>query len=163
MNYTPLEDLLAGKVFVDTDVNNFRDGICELISAQADGVTYKVRQEFLVNNIAVLERVADNKVKYEIQLRDGDILSEFESDVRFIVSVGHLQANPADKIVVVAAQYSVIKVAFFLDPEEFPETFYVSYKVHLLDKELRQQLASAQAGISSGSLAFVNGMAVRCH
>lgn len=157
--FTPIDTFLQGKSVFESDANNYSDGILALVTSGADVVTYEARREFVVNNINVFERVADNKVKYEVLLRDGDVISDLQSNVPIIVTVGHLEANPADKIVIVAAQYAVIKVTFFLDPEHFPETFTLSYKVSLLGPELRHQVAGG--GVSSGSLGYINGSAVR--
>ena len=158
--FTPIDTFLQGKSVFESGANNYSDGILALVTSGADVVTYETRREFVVNNINVFERVADNKVKYEVLLRDGDFITDLQSNVPIIVTVGHLEARPADKIVIVAAQYAVIKVIFFLDPEHFPETFTLSYKVSLLGPELRHQVAGG-GGVSSGSLGYVNGSAVR--
>lgn len=158
--FTPIESFLEGQRLVDTNVNNFSDAIRALVESNADIVTYRVRREFLVNNINVFERVADNKVKYEVTLRDGDIFTDLQSNVPFVVTLGHLEANPADSIVSIAAQYTHVQVTFYLDPLEFPEHFTLSYKVLLLGTELRRQVLQVR-GVSSGSLGYVNGSVVR--
>lgn len=157
--YTPIEDFLQGKTVLNTNATNFQEGIQALITSGADIVTYRVRREFLVNSIPAFECVGDNKLKYEITLHDGDIITDVESHLPIVITVAQAQATPSDLIVVIAAQYSTIKVTFYLNREMIPETFTLTYKVMLLEHLLRDDIARAK-GIRSGSLIYANGLAV---
>lgn len=161
--YTPLDQLLHGKTIVDTELTTFQEALEHLIANNVDGVSYQVTRQFVVNrnNIGVLEKVADNKVKFEVPLsRDADLVAEVASNLPTRVFVNNLGALPDDKIILVAAQYAACKVTVYLDSEHYPDTFYVTYKAFILDSNLRHVI-SRTPGISSGSLAYANGSAFR--
>ena len=159
--YTSFDSLVDNIPVRECDAGNFTDAIREMVESGAAMVRYSVNRTFLVNNIKAFEIEADNKVKFEVHLQgDGDVITDVRSDVPIIVKVGHLVASPDDKLIAAAAQYASIKVTFYLDPEHFPETFNLSYKVLLLEPELRRTV-STTPGISGGSIAYYNGMGVR--
>ena len=159
--YTSLESLIGNIPVRDSEATDFPEAMRELVESGADIVRYSVNRSFLVNNIKAFEIVADNKVKFEVNLHgDGDVITDVRSDVPIIVKVGQLVASPDDQLISTAAQYSAIKVTFYLDPEHFPETFTLSYKVLLLEQGLRS-IVSTTPGISGGSIAYYNGMGVR--
>ena len=159
--YTSFDSLVNTIPVRESEADNFHDAIQEMVESGAEIVRYPVNRTFMVNNIKAFEIVADNKVKFEVNLQgDGDVMTDVRSDVPIIVKVGHLVASPDDKLIAVAAQYASIKVTFYLDPEHFPETFNLSYKVLLLEPGLRRTV-STTPGISGGSIAYYNGMGVR--
>jgi hypothetical protein len=159
--YTPLDQLLQGKTIVDTELTTFQEAIEHLIANNVDGVSYQVTRQFVVNNIGVLEKVADNKVKFEVPIsRDADLVAEVSSNLPTRVFVNNLGALPDDKIILIAAQYAACKVVVYLDSEHYPDSFYVTYKAFILESNLRHVI-STTPGISSGSLAYANGSSFR--
>lgn len=138
-------------------VHSFNDALQRLLEINASAVSYTEQKEYVVNNQGVLE-VRNGLYLFEMPIsRSADLCSSFESNIPIEVVVGHETIAQNDILVMTNCQYNQTSVRFLLDPQNIPDRINVSYKVTLLEPNVRQQLVQTPS-LVSGSLLYNNGV-----
>jgi hypothetical protein len=134
-----LDSILEGSIHVNA--NNMQRSLEALITDPCNNkiATYRVQKEFYINNIGVLEN-ENNVAFFEEDVRDGDIVGNFQSNVRIALSVGPRVFSSDNRIVLLNSQYTVTRVRLYVDPENLPEKVQLSYDASLLSVDLRSQV-----------------------
>jgi len=134
-----LDTFLEGSIRVIS--NNYQRSLEALITEPCNNkiATYRVQKEFIVNNVAVLE--SENGVAFfDVDVRDGDIVGNFESNVQLALSVGPRVFSSNNRIVLLNSQYTVTKVRLYVNPNNLPEKVQLSYNASLLSVDLRSRV-----------------------
>lgn len=156
---TYLNEFLNGLCIDDEppQVNSFQDALLYLVQhPERAGVSYTQRQEFLINNVGVLE-VVDGYVTFSVPLkRQSELCSHFVSNVPFEVRVGLEQVSCNDVVLLCNSQYCESSVRFLLEENHLAERVTLSYKATLLQPEQRQRLVDTV--IISGPLLYSDGV-----
>jgi hypothetical protein len=141
------------KISYSDIINNMTDGVKFLFESHTDGISYNKTKEFLLFNVAVLEKDNNGYYFHEYSLeREGDIIYNFNFDsthenVRFhyIIDGYKYEIDELDEFIIVAAPYSEIKIRVtFLEElkmdNELKISYYISYKIYLFNKDIRNFL-----------------------
>lgn len=140
----------------------FEEALNAMMQMNADGVTYTVRHEFLVNNIGVLE-VVQGRPSFTVPVSNlVDLCTGFVSNVPIEVSVGNEMVPPVEVVVVINSQYTEKKVRLFVNPQQPNYNNHVTlvYQGTLLSPDLRQRI-TAVPRLISGTLEYSNGVVRR--
>jgi hypothetical protein len=144
------EDVINNLKIKHSDtITNTIDGLQFLIDSKSDGISYKRFRQFLLLNVAVLEKDTDENYFYEFILnRDGDIFDNFKLEstnenlkFSYIIGGNIYESNEINELITVAASYSHLKIRVtFLEKPNIDDEFSISYRVYLLDTETRYYL-----------------------
>ena len=141
--------------------NSPRNALEVLISAPNNNkvVKYKQDKQFLILSLGVLE-INNGVALFDYAVvRDGDIVSDIEANVRFDLVIGGTVYNGNNRVLVVNCVYHEIKIRFYLDPNNLPEHIECNYTVSLLSNDLRTALRQEPL-VLCDDLRYANGMAI---
>jgi hypothetical protein len=144
------EDVINNLKIEHSDIiTNSIDGLQFLIASQSDGISYNKLRQYLLLNVAVLEKDIDGNYFYEFILsRDGDIFDNFKfestnKNLKFSYIIGNAiyESDKIHELITVAAAYSSLKIRVtFLEKPNIDDEFSISYRVYLLDIDTRNYL-----------------------
>ena len=147
LNY---EDVMNNLKIEHSDIiTNTIDGLQFLLDSKSDGISYNKFRQFLLLNVAVLEKDTDGNYFYEFILnRDGDIFDNFKfestnKNLKFCYIIGSTkyESDGINELITVAAAYSSLKMrVIFLEKPNIDDEFSISYRVYLLDINTRNYL-----------------------
>ncbi len=111
---------------------------------RCQAVKYTYSSSFVANNLAVMQVNSDGLHMFSISILSGlvDIAYEFTSNVQFDILLNEVPFKGDIPIVVCNGQYTEKKVRFYIDPNNVPEKINLTYKVIVLNCDLRRQLTS---------------------
>lgn len=130
-------------------ITNTIDGLQFLLDSKSDGISYNRSRQFLLLNVAVLEKDTDGNYFYEFILnRDGDIFDNFKFEstnknlkFNYIIGTTKYDSDGISELITVAASYSSLKVrVIFLEKPNIDDEFSISYRVYLFDIDTRNYL-----------------------
>lgn len=144
------EDVMNNLKIEHSDIiTNTIDGLQFLLDSKKDGISYNKLRQFLLLNVAVLEKDTDGNYFYEFILtRDGDIFDNFKFEstnknlkFNYIIGTTKYESYGMSELITVAASYSSLKVrVIFLEKPNIDDEFSISYRVYLLDIDTRNYL-----------------------
>lgn len=105
---------------------------------RSQAVTYTYSSSFAIKN------VSDGLHIFSILILTGlvDIAYDFTSNVNFNILLNDVPFKGDIPIVACNGQYTEKKVRFYIDPNNIPEKINLTYKVIVLNCDLRMQLTS---------------------
>ena len=159
MEITSLDNLLEGIEVVKSAVDTFTGSLETLVSRGAQAVSYTVKKLFLVNNIGILEINNEGLASFDYILVEGDIISDITSNVSIDLRVGSGCIAPTNRIVMTNSNYTEKRIRFYLNPQALPDRVELSYKVTVLDSQLRKQITIVNV-MQCDNLVYSNGMAL---
>lgn len=147
LNYEDVMNSL--KIEHSNIITNTIDGLQILLNSKNNGISYNRSRQFLLLNIALLEKDTDGNYFYEFILnRDGDIFDNFKFEstnknlkFNYIIGGTKYESDGISELITVAASYSSLKVkVIFLEKPNIDDEFSISYRVYLLDIDTRNYL-----------------------
>lgn len=147
LNY---EDIMTNLKIEHSDIiTNSIDGLQFLLDSKSNGISYNKFRQFLLLNVAVLEKDIDGTYFYEFILnREGDIFDNFKfestnNNIKFNYIIGSTkyESDGINELIIVAASYSSLKIrVIFLEKPNIDDEFSISYRIYLLDIDTRNYL-----------------------
>lgn len=123
-------------------------------------VYYDVKKIFNVNDVYVL-KIIDGIKYFEFEFpRDGDIISNIKCSLNSKLYINGKTFDSNKRLVICASMYTNIKFMIMVDesllvPNDLKNLIYISYRVNVLDIELRNNIRGKN--LVCDGLVYLNG------
>jgi hypothetical protein len=153
---TYLNEVLSGLQVVHTaQAQSFNEALGIFAQQDCHGVSYTEQQEYILNNVEVLE-ARNGIVTFTVPMsRKADLCSNFESNVPIEVCVGDEVVDGIDTVVMTNSRHNRKDIRFLLPQNNRPEKITLRYKVTFFNNDVRC-LIQDTPDLISGSLLYSN-------
>jgi hypothetical protein len=138
-----LDNIKIEESNIETDCNSM-EPLEFMIQNKSQGVIYTCNKKFVINNISIMEVNRDGFHMFSVPITGGhaDIVYNISSNVICDILLNDVSLNSNTPIVLCNGIYTDKKIRFYLDPNNLPEYITLTYKIILLNSDIRKQLTS---------------------
>ena len=163
MDQITLDYIIKDCNFFSSYDNTFISAIEKMISfprSVKKVVYYDVKKIFNVNNVYIL-KIIDGIKYFEFEFpRDGDIISNIKCNLNSKLYIDGKTFDSNKRLVICASMYTNIKFMIMVDesllvPNDLKNLIYISYRVNVLDIELRNNIRGKN--LVCDGLVYLNG------
>ena len=128
---------------IETDCNSM-EPFEFMIQNKSQAVTYTCTKKFVINNISVMEVNRDGFHMFSTPITGGhsDIVYNISSNVNCDILLNDVSINSDTPIVLCNGIYTDKKIRFYIDTNNIPEYITLTYKIIVLNTDIRKQLTS---------------------
>lgn len=166
MEQITLDYIMKDCNFFSSYGDTFTSAIEKMISFPRSAgkvVYYDVKKIFNVNNVYVL-KIIDGIKYFEFEFpRDGDIISNIKCSLNSKLYINGKTFDSNMRLVICASMFTNIKFMIMVDdsllvPNDLKNLIYISYRVNVLDIELRNNIRGKN--LVCDGLVYLNGRVV---